>query len=167
MTTSANATEKKASKGNAAAVSGDNAAKTSKPKGGNDGVSPRALRGAPKPAAEWSQAQEEAFKKMMEQREAANAIRAQGLGKVLDLLLAGVQPTVFKDAVEGKPAVEADEANGIAAQPAVEAQAAVTEVVANREELLANIEKNGNAILTHLSTFFKLEPTLLKAAEAK
>jgi len=131
-----------------------------KNKGGNDGKTPRAMRGAPKPTAEWSQAQEEAFAKMQAQREEARKIRAEGLGRVLDLLLAGIQPTLLKEAVEGREA-EVDAAN-VVITPAVEAQPAVTELLASREELLANIEANGNALLTHLSTFFKLDPILLK-----
>ncbi|AJD82973.1 hypothetical protein PJWF_00080 [Achromobacter phage JWF] len=163
MTNPANATtEKTNAKGKSnAAASGDNA-KTNgaKGKGGNDGKTPRALRGAPKPTAEWSQAQEEAFAKMQQQREQARLIRATGLGQVLDLLLAGIQPTILADAVEGKDAVLVD---GVVTEPAVEAQPAKTELLASREELLANIEANGNALLTHLSTFFKLDPLLLKS----
>lgn len=131
-----------------------------KNKGGNDGKTPRAMRGAPKPTAEWSPAQEEAFAKMQQQREQARQIRAAGLGRVLDLLLANIQPTILADAVEAKPA-EVDAA-GVVIAEAVEGKPAVSELLASRDELLANIEANGNALLTHLSTFFKLDPVLLK-----
>lgn len=157
--TAANATDTKA-KGKTNAADKTNAAPKAKGKGGNDGVSPRALRGAPKVTADWSAAQEEAFAKMQAQRDAARALRAQGLGKVLDLLLAGIAPTILADAVEAKPA-EVDAA-GVVITEAVEGKAAVSELLASRDELLANIEANGNALLTHLSTFFKLDPVLLK-----
>lgn len=160
MTTStANATADKKAKSNAAPATGDNA--KAKSKGGNDGVTPRALRGAPKPTAEWSAAQEEAFAKLQAQREQARAQRAQGLGRVLDLLLADIPLTVLKEAVAGQPAGEVDGKM----IDAIEPQEEVAELLASREELLANIEKHGNAILTHLSTFFKLDPVLAKQVE--
>lgn len=161
--TAANATDTKA-KGKTNAADKTNAAPKAKGKGGNDGVSPRALRGAPKVTADWSAAQEEAFAKMQAQRDAARALRAQGLGKVLDLLLAGIAPTVFKEAVAAQAAVEE---NGVIVTEAIPGQEAVTELVASREELLANIEANGNALLTHLSIFFKLDPVLAKAIEGE
>jgi hypothetical protein len=124
------------------------AAPAAKAKGGNDGKTPRALRGAPKPATSWTPAQEAAFQAQQKAREAFVAERTGTLAKVAGLL--------FKDAQShGVSAVKDAEGN-------VLAEAKVFEAGVSQEQLLANLEAHGDEVLTFLSKHFKLQPTLLK-----
>lgn len=124
------------------------AASAKKNKGGNDGKSPRALRGAPKAASNWSAADEARFQEQQKAREAFVAERNASLKKITGFLLAGANP-VQVEAVKG--------ADGAVISEGYELPVAATE-----EQLLANLEAHGDAILTYLSKHYKLQPTLLK-----
>ncbi|HIH2748229.1 TPA: hypothetical protein ACYLN4_003995 [Burkholderia lata] len=125
-----------------------NSAAPKKNKGGNDGKSPRALRGAPKAASNWSAADEARFQEQQKAREAFVAERTTSLKKIADLMLHGVKP-VHIEAVKG-------------ADGAVITEGYALPVAATEEQLLANLAEHGDAILTYLSKHYKLQPTLLK-----
>lgn len=125
-----------------------NSAAPKKNKGGNDGKSPRALRGAPKAASNWSAADEARFQEQQKAREAFVAERTTSLKKIADLMLHGVKPVQI-EAVKG-------------ADGTVITEGYALQVAATEEQLLANLAEHGDAILTYLSKHYKLQPTLLK-----
>ncbi|RQR63853.1 hypothetical protein [Burkholderia sp. Bp8998] len=126
-----------------------NSAAPKKNKGGNDGKSPRALRGAPKAASNWSAADEARFQEQQKAREAFVAERTTSLKKIAGLMLHGVKP-VHIEAVKG-------------ADGTVITEGYALPVAATEEQLLANLAEHGDAILTYLSKHYKLQPTLLKS----
>ncbi|KFG99056.1 hypothetical protein GQ56_0100930 [Burkholderia paludis] len=125
-----------------------NSAAPKKNKGGNDGKSPRALRGAPKAASNWSAADETRFQEQQKAREAFVAERTTSLKKIVDFMLHGVKP-VHIEPVKG-------------ADGNVITEGYALPVAATEEQLLANLAEHGDAILTYLSKHYKLQPTLLK-----
>jgi hypothetical protein len=121
-----------------------------KNKGGNDGKSPRALRGAPKAATNWTAADEAKFQDQQKAREAFVAERTASLKQVASLLFKGAD-------VHTIAAIKDAEGNIIAEGRTLDAS--VTEA-----QLLANIAEHGDHVLTYLSKHFKLIPTLVKSA---
>lgn len=121
-----------------------------KNKGGNDGKTPRALRGAPKAASSWTPAQEAAFQAQQKAREAFVAERNETLKKAAGLLFKGnvghVVPAQFNAAGE-----EIEAARDLPASVTV-------------DQIIANLEAHGDEVLTYLSKHFKLIPTLVKSA---
>jgi type IV secretory pathway TrbF-like protein len=123
-----------------------------KNKGGNDGKTPRALRGAPKAATNWTPAQEQAFLAQAKAREAFVAERTATLKQAVGLLFKGAKSEVI-------PAVSSAAEDGTIIREAQTLPAAITE-----EALLANLAEHGDQVLTYLSKHFKLIPTLAKSA---
>jgi hypothetical protein len=119
-------------------------------KGGNDGKSPRALRGAPKAATNWTAAQEKAFAEMEKARLAFITERTESLKQITKLLFKGNEVHTV-DGIK-------DEHGNIIAESRV-LDASITEA-----QLLANLADNGDHVLTYLSKHFKLIPTLIKSA---
>jgi outer membrane translocation and assembly module TamA len=64
-----------------------------KSKGGNDGKTPRAMRGALKASTSWTPAQEQAFLTQMAARDAFVTERNGTLTKVAEILFAGAEDT--------------------------------------------------------------------------
>jgi hypothetical protein len=126
------------------------AAAPKKNKGGNDGKSPRALRGAPKAASSWTPAQEAAFLSQAKAREAFVAERTATLKQAAGLLFKGNEVHTIE-------AIKDAEGNIIAEGRVL--TASITE-----EALLANLAEHGDQVLTFLSKHFKLIPTLAKSA---
>jgi hypothetical protein len=118
-----------------------------KNKGGNDGKSPRALRGSPKASTNWTAADEARFQEQQKARETFVAERTDSLKQIAGLLFKGAKTEVIEPVVV--------DGNTVAEGRTL--QAAVTE-----EQLVANIEQHGDAVLTFLSKHFKLVPTLIK-----
>jgi hypothetical protein len=120
-----------------------------KNKGGNDGKTPRALRGAPKASTNWTPAQEQAFQAQMKAREAFVAERNETLKKAAGLLFKGnVAHTIPAQLNAAGEEIEA----------ARDLPASVT-----IDQIIANLEAHGDEVLTFLSKHFKLIPTLAKA----
>lgn len=126
------------------------ASSSKKNKGGNDGKSPRALRGAPKAATNWTAADEAKFQEQQKAREAFVAERTSSLKQIAGLLFKGNEVHTIE-------AIKDAEGNIIAEGRTL--TASVTE-----EQLHANIAEHGDHVLTYLSKHFKLIPTLIKSA---
>jgi hypothetical protein len=120
-----------------------------KSKGGNDGKTPRALRGAPKAATNWTPAQEAAFQAQQKAREAFVAERTATLKQAIGLLFKGAKTEVIEPVV----------VDGTTVAEGRTLPAAITE-----EALLSNLAEHGDQVLTYLSKHFKLIPTLAKSA---
>lgn len=124
------------------------AAAAKKKTGGNDGKTPRALRGALKAATNWTPADEARFQEQQKNREAFVAERTASLKQIAGLLMAGAKP---------KHIEAVSDSQGVVITEGYSLPAAITE-----EELMANIEAQGDHVLTFLSKHFKLIPTLAK-----
>jgi hypothetical protein len=119
----------------------------SKRKGGNDGVSPRALRGAPKARTNWTAADEARFAELERVRVAFVSEREASLRQVIALLFKGAESHTI-------PAVTQD--------GNVAAEAKTLPPMITEEQLLENLTEEGDSVLTYLSRHFKLHPTLIK-----
>jgi hypothetical protein len=126
------------------------AAAPKKNKGGNDGKTPRALRGAPKAASSWTPAQEAAFQAQQKAREAFVSERNDTLKKAAALLFKGAKVTHI-EAVKNAEGIELSTAQTLPESISL-------------DQLIVNLEAAGDEVLTYLSKHFKLIPTLVKSA---